>query len=82
MELAGHVNQAAQGGQRSQSQCRPSNLAADSITKDIVEVSQSSKDMSSSSVNPHGNAQRLSELAEKVRFRVRLFTLDAALARS
>lgn len=77
-EIAGNVNQAAQGIEEVNQNVAQSNTVADSITRDIVEVSQSSKDMSSSSVTLHGNARSLSELAEKLREMVRMFKLDAA----
>lgn len=77
-EIAGNVNQAAQGIEEVNLNVAQSTTVADSITKDIIEVSQSSKDMSASSVTLYGNAGALSELADKLQDLMRMFTTKTA----
>ncbi len=75
-EIAGNVNQAAQGIEEVNHNVAESTTVAGLISKDIVEVSQSSQEMSSSSVSLHDNAGSLSELADKLQEMVQMFKMD------
>ncbi len=75
-EIAGNVNQAAQGIEEVNHNVAESTTVAGLISKDIVEVSQSSEEMLSSSVSLHDNAGSLSQLADKLQEMVQIFKME------
>lgn len=75
-EIAGNVNQAAQGIEEVNLNVTESTSVAALISKDIVEVSQSAEEMSANSVSLHANAGGLSELADKLHDMIRMFKVD------
>lgn len=77
-EIAGNVNQAAQGIEEVNNNVAQSSTVAGMIAKDIVEVSQASGEMSTSSTTVHGNAGGLLELADNLKALVSLFTVERA----